>query len=606
MCGIIGQLGGDFNEGRLDSIKHRGPNNSSLETVDFGNELKLHLGHTRLSIQDLSDAGSQPMYSKCGQYLIVFNGEIYNHLELRKELDGISWSGHSDTETIVNYLALKGIDSIIDFNGIFSFCFVDLKNRSLFLVRDRFGVKPLYYIKNDSSFSFSSELRGLDFEKNLDVDKLATTMFFRYSPAPSTIYDGVSKLLPGHILKLSIEKNTCALVPMNYLRPAKRRISFSGAVSEYGLLFEQAIQRQMLSDVEVGVLLSGGIDSALVAFYAQKYSKGKLKTFTVGFHEEDDSNELKEAAETARILGTEHFEILVSKTEFQDSLRHCVQIVEEPLATTSLIPMYFLNKLASKYVNVVLTGQGADEPLGGYRRYLGEKYAAILPSFLGKPLSSFASSLNNRNVAKLISSLANHDRTSRFNELYSLFSKEEIGKLLSIESVEVDNVTEYFVDLLDKLGYSDVENMMSNDCRRNLSDDLLNYTDKISMNFSVEARVPLLDNDLVDYIESLPLKFKIRGYQGKYIHKKFAETVLPNEIVYRKKKGFKSPTEKWFKDKGEASFKEILLNSSSFCSVFDKEYVHYLFEEHQLGKKNLEKQLFFLVSVFYLLEEACK
>lgn len=605
MCGLIGAIDKVVDIDMINLIHHRGPDDRGIFAICIGGH-EVILRHVRLSIQDLSSAGHQPMFSNCGNFVIVLNGEIYNHLELREKLSGVDFEGHSDTETIVNYIARYGINSVTDLNGIFAFAFLDIKKKTLHLVRDRFGVKPIYYTTAENSLLFSSEIRPISrlTPGSLNLDHLATLLKLRYNPAPTTLYGSIQKLRPGHILSCNVVSLEYEITP--FVLPVQRSgktMPFDIALMEYEKLFEQAVKRQLLADVEVGVLLSGGLDSALVAYYAQKYSNQPIKTFTVGFWRSDENDETEDARATASILGTDHFEVNINEDQFEEAFEECIRIIEEPLGTTSVIPMYFLNKLVSKHVKVVLTGQGADEPLGGYTRYLGEKLYGKIPPFLismARPLSRF---VNHENVYRALNSLSEKNRIKRFEAIYALFSDTEIKNLIGYADSKSNELITYFYNILGGDNTDGASAMMSNDLHMNLSDDLLLYTDKISMNFSIEARVPFLDNDLVDFLESLPLKYKISGMVGKYIHKKFAEKILPKEIVYRKKKGFKSPTEKWFVGKKGYSYKSMLMCSNSvFANFFNTEYVRKLFDLHADGKRNLEKQLFTLIAVYYWLK----
>lgn len=606
MCGIVGTVNKPFDNQTLDLIRHRGPDDGDIVKLEAGDD-EIYLGHRRLSIQDLSSAGHQPMYSACKKFVIIFNGEIYNHLGLREKLSNIEWRGHSDTETIVNYIARFGIESIRDFNGIFGFGLFDIKNNKLYIARDRYGVKPVYYYQAETELIFSSEIRSIQklMHNEIDKDNLATLLKLRYNPAPTTLYKNIQKLRAGHILTFDLQNYETKI--SSFITPVRvdETVSFDDALQRYGELFEQAIKRQLLSDVEVGVLLSGGIDSALAAYYAQKQSEKPIKTFTIGFSEDDESDETLNARETACILGTEHYEIKITDFEFEEIFKECIGILEEPLGTTSIIPMYYLNKLvASHGIKVVLTGQGADEPLGGYARYRGEMMYGKIPPFvfsLAKPLSGL---FKNESIYRAINSLGEKETIKRWKLIYALFSDNEIQKLIKVSESQSGELIKYFYELLGGSKKDSTNAMMSNDMRMNLCDDLLLYTDKISMNFSIEARVPMLDNDLVDFIESLPLKYKINGKEGKYIHKKFAESVLPKEIIYRKKKGFKSPTEKWFRGEKGLMYKDMLIaNNSVFGQVFDANEVAKIFDMHMNGKRNMEKQLFTLISIYYWMEK---
>jgi len=607
MCGILGTINIDFGNEILDLIRHRGPDASGIEAFSVSKH-NVCFGHRRLSIVDLSPAGAQPMVGQNKDCCIVFNGEVYNHADLKKRLSGIDFKGHSDTETLLYTLKRYGIESIADFNGIFAFAFFDLDSKKLFLARDPFGVKPLYYWHSNDRFVFSSELKPILklVDTSLCAKNLAELLRMRYLPAPDTLFSGIHKVKPGHLLEIDLSKDDIQMSQRSYIRPIpdKTKLSYIDARFEYGRLFEQAVRRQLMSDVEVGVLLSGGVDSALVAHMAQKHLLYKMKAFTVGFDKKDDSDEISDAAETAEILGLDHKYIKITIDDFFGFLRKGVSIVEEPLATTSLIPMYYLSHLASSDVKVVLTGQGADEPLGGYGRYQGEVLSNLLPSAILAPIANvlLKAGLKNEKFQRGLYALSEPDIVKRFLRAYTVFRPSEIRSLTGIEDKKSISCVQYFYDLL----FSDsqmtsVEKMMSLDMRMNLADDLLLYTDKITMSHSLECRVPILDMELVRFIESLPGKYRIKFKQGKMIHKDFARSVLPGKIVNRKKKGFQSPTKKWFKD--ENKLREVLLDKSSlFTSYFDTRAVEKIISQHQ-HDFNKERHLFLLLAIRYWMDE---
>lgn len=606
MCGILGSVNYPFGEEVLDIMRHRGPDDCGIETFHLANQL-ITFGHRRLAIVDLSDAGHQPMASNCGNFLIVFNGEIYNHQELRTKLTDIPFRGHSDTETIVNYIAKYGIKAIKDLNGIFALGLVDKVNNKLHVVRDRYGVKPIYYCHSDDKFAFSSEIKPLKalMPSHLSTENLALLLKLRYSPSPYTLFANIEKVRPGHISTLDL--NTHEFTTDCFIKkvPINNEISLSDAVHEYGKYFENAVKRQLMSDVDVGMWLSGGLDSALVTHFAVKHYAGKLKTFTVGFADQSEANELSEARRTAGLFDTEHHEVVINSSQFHNIFQKLISIIEEPLGTTSIIPLYYLNELVSKHVKVALSGQGADEPLGGYARYQGELYRKRIPSFLWRAMSRYAGKLfeKNEKVQRAIYAMSEQSVVERFNRTYALFSDEELDSLIGFNSDRSIETINYYYGLLNGEDCEPVEAMMSNDLRMNLSDDLLLYADKISMHFSVEARVPLLDNELVDFIESLPYQYRLRIGQGKIIHKLFAEQCLPHAIVHQKKKGFKTPAEKWFRENVDQKYCELLTSGNSrFSSHFAPEEVRKLFAQHQKGI-NKEKQIFTLVSIYYWMEE---
>jgi asparagine synthase (glutamine-hydrolysing) len=584
-------------------MAHRGPDGQGFEVFSAGGH-QVILGHRRLAIVDLSSAGSQPMMTDCGGYAIVFNGEIYNHAELREHLTRDRFRGHSDTETCLHYLAANGTKALADFNGIFGIGFLDLRRQKLFLARDPFGVKPLYYWAQDDAFMFSSELRPIQnrVRDGIDLENLAELLRLRYSPSPDTLFRNIRKVRPGHFLEIDLSRDHLVIAEHCFVRPQLRaeKTSFEDAQRRYGDLVNKAVERQLMSDVEVGVLLSGGVDSALIASIAQEHSSYRMKAFTVGFDQTSDTDEVAEAAETARIVGLNHFVVRMGEADFFAGVRDFVSFVEEPLATTSLVPMFHLAKLASKHVKVVLSGQGADEAMGGYRKYQLELLRSFLPPIGGAGVATLMSSIGFRNDAVLrgVRAISERDPLRRTLNGHTVFNPREITSLIGTNDTRSLDRMKYFYDLLECTGKPDtVAAVLSLDLRMALPDDLLLYTDKITMRHSIECRVPLLDRDLVQFVEALPSGFRVRLGGGKVIHKRFAETLLPREIIKRKKKGFLSPTDTWFRRSGH--LRDILLNRNSvFATFFDLNKVEQVLTEHEHGFTR-SRQLFLLLSIYY-------
>jgi asparagine synthase (glutamine-hydrolysing) len=606
MCGILGAINLNFDDTVLELIRHRGPDGAGIVRLTLGCN-RITLGHRRLSIVDLSAAGDQPMETEDGRCLITYNGEVYNHQTLRAELGGTPFNGHSDTETILKYIQQYGILGVQKFNGIFAFCFTDVNAARLFLVRDPYGVKPLYYWHEGEKFVFSSEIRPLQelVHDTFSPDNLAELLRLRYSPAPDTLFKRIKKVRPGHVLEVGLRDNL-SVREYSYLKqpPEEKNISFDEAVNIYGSLFDKAVKSQLMSDVEVGILLSGGIDSALVASVSQKHSRYKMKAFTVGFVENDDSDEVAEAAESASVTGLEHYVTRIGFNDFLGMMRKCVQIVEEPLATPSMIPMYALSELAAKNVKVVLSGQGADESLGGYGRYQGELYRQFFPAFLAKmllPLANFVG-VKNDQLIRGLHALGVTDTINRFLTAYTVFDNEDIAALTGLKDRLSEEKLRYYYDILGcgRMKHS-VGRMMAMDLRLNLPDDLLLYTDKITMHHSLECRVPMLDLELVEFITSLPYHYRVRLRRTKIIHKAYARKVLPNTIIGRKKKGFRSPTERWFR-RGDILRDLLLAPTSHFSSYFDLKTVDRVITEHEQGY-NRERQIFLLLGMYYWMEE---
>lgn len=615
MCGILGSINIENVQSLLPLIRHRGPDACGGKVFNI-NSHSINLQHQRLSIVDLSENGSQPMLTNDEKACIIFNGEIYNHEQLKRKLSEFDFRGHSDTETIINYFKKFGINNTVkDLNGIFAFAYLDISAQKLYLARDRFGVKPLYYYFQNNQLLFSSELKPLKKELKPLINKTAlfTGMYLRYVPSPLTVYNNIYKAEPGQLLTFDFSSDNINLSKEYFLETPKhigsREDAFSKLVNEYGDLFTKAVERQLMSDVEIGILLSGGIDSALVAAIAKDKSSSQIKAFTVGFEEgHDEIDEISQAQQTAEVLGLEHYFTRITFDDFTTSFRKIVQIVEEPIATTSIIPMYFLSQLAASKVKVVLSGQGADEPLGGYTKYKGLpflEYAkkAKAAAHLLKLLSPFYKS--NEHARRLFSAMQEDKLFNSYMEFISIFSIDEINNLTSLDEREVINQgPAFFENLWEKRSPDNASltnTFLHQDLHASLSDDLLMYTDKITMHFSLECRVPILDNDLIAFIETLDKKYKFNSKERKIIHKAFAKKYLPDSIINRKKLGFKTPTDYWF-NKYAQQLKEELIQGYNFNKIFNQEKVAKLIDAHVNGK-NLEKQIFLLLSIYYLLDK---
>lgn len=609
MCGIIGTINKPYDFKALDLIAHRGPDASEVEEFKV-NDHNIKIGLVRLAIVDLSEAGRQPMISSCGKYAITFNGEIYNHVELRKKLSEVRFKGHSDTETILYYLIKFGIDSVKDFNGIFGFSYLDIERKKLYLARDHFGVKPVYYSSSNDSFIFSSEIRPIKYLMNkteLEKDNLPTLLRLRYLPSPLTLHKDIKKLKPGHYVTVDLSSKSLQYKENCYIGEKISKVqksANSNKAEDYEYYIENAVKRQLMGDVEVGILLSGGVDSAIVAALAQKHSKEKLKAFTIGFEGAHNEDEIEGAKETAEILGLEHYSAKINFDDFLSIFKKTTAIIEEPLATTSSIPMYYLSELAAQHVKVVLTGQGADEPLGGYKRYQGEIISEKVP----RGLINFSNKLipylgiKNERLIRSMHALGEKDDVQRFLKVYSVFYQPEIKQLLNVTENKANDLISYYYDVLNcKEKERSVERMMAIDTRMNLPDDLLLYTDKITMNFSLECRVPMLDKELINYIETLPANKRVSIGKTKIVHKKFAEKILPKKIINRKKLGFQSPTKIWFKEYND-QIKDLLLKQGRFTDIFNEKAINDILNQHLKGY-NREKQIFLLLSIYYWLQE---
>ena len=612
MCGILGTVNIKFDKAILDLLKHRGPDDWGIETIEI-KENKVYFGHRRLSILDLSRAGHQPMYSYDGKFLIIFNGEVYNHLELRKKLKEVPFKGHSDTETIVNYMAKYGALSFEDFNGIFAFGFLDIKNAKIYIARDRFGVKPIYYWHNENKFIFSSEIKPILYltkKFEIDRDALVTFLTLRYNPSPKTLIKGIYKLSPGDLFEFNIITGEFRKVlNINEHRISQIKIDRTKSESYWVDLLaetlEEAVRRQMLSDVEVGVFLSGGLDSALITAIASKHVKGKLKTFCIGFEGAESSmeDEREDARRTAEIIGTDHYEETAKPKEYLEFVKQSIYFLEEPNGTAPTFAQYEVTKLARKYVKVALAGQGADEIFMGYRRYnFAEKLNILLKA---KGFLMFLSPFFkwHYKLKRMFYALKGNELYGVFMNAFSVFQKKEMKKLLKFNfKFQIDDLR-YFYNLINKNNKKIVEIMSILDTYTWLPDELLIYGDKMSMALSLEMRVPFLDNKVVDVVEKIPVEYKIQKGNNKYILKKVALKYLPEEIIYRKKRGFNMPILKWLSnDLQEELRKRFVENPHPVHQYLTQEAIEKLLDDYRNGKEKDHRKGIVLIHFAIFLE----
>lgn len=607
MCGIAGCINSSLTKDNIDQISHRGPDFQSITHTNLGSS-PVYLGHTRLSIIDLSPAGNQPMYSKCGNYCIVYNGEVYNHENLRKKLNGIDFVGGSDTETILYYLREFGIDAVKDFNGIFSFAFLDRIKEKIYLVKDFFGVKPLYYYLKDNKLIFGSEIKiiknNADYKKELNLDALNSFLSFRYNPAPQTLFKDIYKLEAATYMEYSANGQVRFCNYWSKKQEVDTSITELEAISEYKRLLEQSVKRQLLSDVPVGLLLSGGLDSAVLGHLMANQTSKKINTFTIGFEGKGDFNELDDARETARFIGSDHHETLMNEQEYMECYYNSFYYTEEPIAEPTIPALYFLSKLTSKHVKVVLSGQGADETMAGYRRYLGEKILADYRWFISKVPNMVVSVFfaNNAAVQRGVYSAKFKDELDRFVAIYTLFTpelKKELFKsdLQTYIHKEQRSLFEMNYRLTDPKADS-ISRLLFLDTRSMLPDNLLLFNDKMTMANSIENRVPYLDIDLIDFLETLPIHFKLNGRITKYVHRKAAEEWLPNHIINRKKRAFETPVRGWFRKELSQTLVSLIESPQSLSSTyFNKESIKKMISLNMKGKRDYKKHLFILLSL---------
>ena len=612
MCGICGQFYYIENhpvsiqklKRMTDSITHRGPDDEGYHISD-----SIGLGFRRLSIIDLS-GGHQPMSDQEKNVWVIFNGEIYNFPELKKELEGYGhiFQTRSDTEVIVHGYKQWGIDVLNHLNGMFGLAIWDEKKKRLVLARDRMGIKMIYYKIENGLLYFGSEIRAIlaVLNQKPDINSSAINLFlrYRYTPAPHTIYNGIQKLAAGTCL---IVENGNAEVKRwwNYKPQLFDPVPSEAQVKEELLeLYRQAVKSHLLSDVPLGILLSGGVDSSMLLALMNEFGEG-WKSFTVGYGKSFADDELDDAKETAEIFKSSHYSVEINRQSFEQTLSKIIACVEEPIASSSIVPMYHVCQKARQEVKVALMGQGPDELFGGYTRHLGVQYGKYwrsIPKIMRKPVGKMLTILpRNESIRRGLYSLEVPQRMIRYQQIFSVMSQSIISDLFQ-EKVLPDGFGNRIPDswkelekLLEKT--DELGGFQYLEIRSSLPDELLMYGDKLSMAHSLEVRVPYLDTKIVEYVERLPAKFKIRFGNRKWIHKQVCSSYLPKQIINRKKRGFAvNVVDRWFKESLSNEFDGMLLDKSSRMYEFLKpEEVQYLYKDHINGKSDNHKILFSLI-----------
>jgi asparagine synthase (glutamine-hydrolysing) len=630
-------------EGACNALRHRGPDDSGIWIDEAAG---VALGHTRLSILDLSAAGHQPMATPCGRYVVIFNGEIYNHLELRKEIEIYSapkktngwregrkpgqerWRGHSDTETLLACILAWGVEKTLRATvGMFAFAVWDRDERKLYLARDRLGEKPLYYGYVARAFTFGSELKALatlpGFTRNIDRGALALLMRHNYIPGPRSIYSGLAKLPPGTWLSISLDQVRRYEAPQlkTYWSAFEHASSGTQEPLTFGsdeqatdaleVVLKRAVASQMVADVPLGAFLSGGVDSSTVVALMQAQSARPVKTFSIGFRVEG-YDEAPYAKAVARHLGTDHTEVYVSPADALAVIPKLPKIYDEPFSDSSQIPTYLLAKLARQHVTVSLSGDGGDELFGGYWRYF---FAARLWRVLNRTPPALRTL-----AAKVILSAApdSWDRLYRIlaplvpSRLRWSNAGDRLHKGAGILSARnglalyhgLVSHWEPSEQLLSETQPSAVlseetpsvpsltESMMALDAVSYLPDDVLVKVDRAAMAVSLETRVPLLDHRVFEFAWRLPLRYKVRGTVGKWLLRKVLHRYVPQNLIDRPKMGFGIPIDSWLRgplrDWCEALLDEARLRREGY---FNPAPIRRKWREHLSGKRNWQYHL---------------
>ncbi len=620
MCGIIGVVGKFERENfikALSKVAHRGPDHTGIY-----HDTNVSLGHQRLSIQDLSENGNQPMFSKDGRFVIVFNGEIYNHVEIRQSLGEFDFKSSGDTETVLYAYIKYGEESLNMFNGIFSFSVFDLQTKELFIARDHFGVKPLYLYQDENLFLFSSEIKAflsLPIQFDLDKEALMNYLSYLWSPGEKTPFKLVKKLLPGHYLKFIVSEYKQA-IPISYYQP-----SFKGEylpdseeelINQLDQLLVNAVERQMLSDVPVGFFLSGGLDSTLLVAIAKKiYPENNFPCFTIDIDFEngnaegfaDDLTYAKKAADYLKV----DLHIVKANIDIVDSFDQMIWHLDEPQADAAPINVLNIAHLArQKGIKVLIGGTGGDDLFSGYRRHkalLLESILGKVPQGIGKLCKKIISFLPIksallRRIRKIsenmdlpqISRMKGYFKWLPSERVYSLFNKSTQQELKGYDP------SLYFDELLHQipLEKSLLNQMLYWELKTFLVDHNLNYTDKMGMATGVEIRVPFLDTILVEFSQKLPPTMKMNGKETKYILKKVAERYLPKDIIYRPKTGFGAPVRKWITEDMSNMLEQRLSKSNlEKQGIFDYDAVWKLIRDNKENKIDASYSIWAILAI---------
>ncbi len=589
MCGITGifafNLVGKFNliniTAATTALSKRGPDHQGIYTDNF-----VGLGHRRLSIIDTSSAAHQPMWDEEKRYCIIFNGEIFNFLELKKELEakGVAFSTQSDTEVLLKLFIREKENCLNKLNGFFAFCIYDNQEQTFFIARDRFGIKPLLYLFDEDKFLFASEMKSIlayGIEKQLDYSSLHTYLQLNYIPAPATIFSTVKKLMPGHWMKVSVKKievGNYYTIPNSSRRSAvgsrQDELNYEDAKLKLKELLDASVQRRLISDVPLGAFLSGGIDSSVVTALASKH-KPDLHTFSIGFRDEKFFDETEYARLVAKHFNTEHTVFSLTNDDLYAHLHSILDYIDEPFADSSAIAVYILSKETRKHATVALSGDGADELLAGYNKHsaflktfdpgLKENAANALaplwklfPASRSNPFANKIRQLNRFAEGMKLSTKERYWRWAGYakeNDALALFSEKSKEKFLQEEySGRKSEILKHLST------HSDINDVLLTDMNLVLSNDMLTKVDLMSMANGLEVRVPFLDFEVVNFIFSLPSNFKINNDLRKRVLQDAFKDILPIELYNRPKKGFEVPLLKWFQREMKSLIVDDLLS----------------------------------------------
>jgi len=620
LCGIVGRLSGkaedivpDRLSGALTCIKHRGPDETNAW---YGNHVSL--GSCRLSIIDLAN-GQQPIWSEDKAVCIVFNGEIYNFLDLRPQLEakGHQFRTHCDTEVILHAYEEWGMDCLKRLNGMFAFAIWDSRTESLILARDRIGEKPLYYYHDAQQFVFASEIKALfavsEIPRALSSRGLVNYLSFGHAVAPQTIYSDIKKLLPGHYIvvrdrQLEVKQYwDVGDEPQVDTGQTLTEAEYARCIRE---LLEDSVRRRLIADVPVGAFLSGGVDSSVIVGLMARYATGPVKTFSLGFTIGGAYNELPDARRVADHFGTDHHELLVQHSDLVRTLRTLVYHYDEPFGDAAGFPLYLLSQFTRQHVKVVLAGDGGDELFGGYRRYAADRLAAPyqhLPEAVTRHLiPSIADAMPRlRRIKRTVSALQIVDPARRYAAWLTyftpemqaeLFLPELLGTLAGYDPAEVYSTR--YVALPDGTANDHLNRLMYIDLKTWLPDTYMEKVDKVTMACSLEGRLPFLDHRLVELAFQIPGRLKIRGRTMKRVFKKAVRDLVPSEVLRKPKHGFSVPIDHWFRDELKAFAFEVLFDERTRRrNMLNMTMIERLWKEHLNGRHVWDTHLWLLLNL---------
>ena len=591
MCGINGIVSKNKDKEKLihkmnDKIKHRGPNAEGVYVDD-----NVALGQRRLSIIDLSDGGNQPIYNEDKSILVVYNGEIYNYQELRDELSNHTFTTKTDTEVLVHGYEEWGYDIVKKLRGMFAFCIYDTNKNELFIARDHFGIKPFYYYKNDDAFLFGSEIKSFleypTFKKELNRDMLGAYLTFSFTPGDYTFFKDVYKLAPGHYMVINTKTREYKIDRYFKLEFSSTNKSYEKVVDEISKIMKESVKYHLISDVEVGSFLSSGIDSSYLVSMARPD-----KTYTVGYDNKKYS-EIEYAKDLASRLNIQNISSKISKEEYMNAISDVFYHMDEPTTDACSIAVYFLSKLASQDVKVVLSGEGADEFFGGYNSYDDNIYTK-LPLWFRKFIASVCKILpKNKYTRYLIR------RGKSFEDSYVSINRnfydDELEDVLKFDDYlkNKDILKDTYLEYRNE---SELNKKLAIDIRYWLSDNILNIVDKMTMAFSIESRVPFTDIEVFKLASSLPSKYKVRDGVTKASLREAAKRDIPNESYKKKKLGFPVPIREWIKEDDFYKEIEATFNMEIVDSLFNKDSIMKLLQDHKNGVRDNYRKIWAVYS----------